>query len=145
MHFGAVLEGHHVLALCTAKTEFGNRGGGVGEKALLESRIDPGFGDNSRAVTRAGFMFVGVDQGIERGWIDESFFDQQRFERLDAQRGVGRHGLMFMVVVVFMSLGAGEFEGARRPGSQETASSSHELLCIVFTAPGGVSSGARSQ
>ena len=47
-------------------------------------------------------MFVGVDQHVECRRIDEPFFDQQRFERLDAQGGIGRNEGMLVLVVMLM-------------------------------------------
>jgi hypothetical protein len=33
-------------------------------------------------------VLIGIDHRIERGGVDEPFFNQQGFERLDAQRRV---------------------------------------------------------
>ena len=36
-------------------------------------------------------MLVGVDQRIKRGAVDEAFFHEERFERLDTQSWIGRY------------------------------------------------------
>ena len=60
--------------------------------------IDPGLRDDARAVARTDLGLVGVDDRVERRPIDQAFLDEQRFERLDPQRQVGRDCLVFVVI-----------------------------------------------
>jgi hypothetical protein len=78
--------------------ELRDRVGSIGEKALLIGWIDPGAPDYSRPVARADFVFVGIDQRIERRGIHQPLFHQQRFERLDTQGEIRRNSLMFAIV-----------------------------------------------
>ena len=77
-------------------------------------------------------MFVGIDQGIEGLSIDQSLFDEQRFKRLHAHRGVRRDRLSRVIMVLASSLGVdrgGRCPCGRHSGLQETASASvHRIL-----------------
>ena len=95
-------------------------------------RIDPGPRHHARAVARANLVFVGIDQGIEGVAIDQSLFDQQRFKRLHAQRGVRRDRLLRVTMVLASTLGVdrgGRCPCGRHSGLQETASAFvHRIL-----------------
>ena len=52
------------------------------------------------AVTGADLVFVDVDQGIQRGRIDQALFHQQGFQRLDPQRDGGGNFLAIIVVLM---------------------------------------------
>ena len=95
-----VFEHDHVFALAARVAELGDRGGGVGKQARLVGGIHPRAGDDAGAVARTDLCLVGVDNGVERGGIDEALFDQQRFERFDAQGDIGGDGLVVVVVIV---------------------------------------------
>src|SRR5262249_6159664 len=60
----------------------------------------PGARHNPRAVAWPDLVFVYVDDGVKRGGIDQSLFHEQRFERLRAQRRIGRNDLMIVIFVV---------------------------------------------
>ena len=77
-----------VLALSAAIAEFGERSTAVGQQALLVGRIDPGACNHPRAVVRAYFVLVGVDQSIDSRPVHQPLFDEQRFERFDSKRHV---------------------------------------------------------
>jgi len=51
---------------------------------------------------RADFMLVRVDDRIECSSIDQSFFDEKRFQRFYAKRQIRRNCLMVVIVVVFL-------------------------------------------
>ena len=93
---GRILDHHHVLALLAAETEFRDRLVGVRQQALLVGGINPGPRHHLRAVARANLVLVGVDQRVERGPIDQSLFDEQRFQRLHSQGHVRRNCLVSM-------------------------------------------------
>jgi hypothetical protein len=95
----SVLEHHHLFALVAGEPEFRDRRTGVPEQPLLVRGIDPGAGDDARAVARPDLGFERVDDPVERLSIDEPLFDEQRLERLDAQRRVGRNHLVFVILV----------------------------------------------
>ena len=82
-----------------SEAELPDGGSAVGEQTLFESRIDPGARHYLRAVARTDLMFVGVNQRVERGGIDQALFHQQRFQRFDPQCGTGRNQGMFVLVV----------------------------------------------
>ncbi len=73
---GGVLDHHHVLASEAAIAEFGDRGSGIGQQALLVRWIDPGSRDDARTVAWADFMLVGVDQRIKGCPLDQPFFNE---------------------------------------------------------------------
>jgi hypothetical protein len=84
-------------------------GGGrtrIGEKPLLEFGIDPSARHDARAVARPDFVLVGIDQGIERGRIDQALFDQQRLERHHPQGRV-RWQLLVVMVHPFLHVDGG--------------------------------------
>jgi len=68
----------------TAIAEFRDRGSGVSQQALLVSGINPGSCYYTRAVAWADLMLVDINQRIKRCWVDQPFFDQQRFKRLNS-------------------------------------------------------------
>ena len=108
--------------------ELRDRGSRIGQQALLVGGIDPGPCYHPRAVARADLVLVGIDQRIERRRIDQPFFDQQRFERLDSQGKVRRNRLVS--VIVAMVLRAGDVARRRRPASRQGTASSrvHPIL-----------------
>jgi hypothetical protein len=66
-----------------------------------------------------GLVLIEVDGGVDGRGIDHALLDQQRFERLHAQRDLGGHGLMVVRVILSRRLlrtdNAGH-EGARPGG-----------------------------
>jgi len=104
-----------MLALAAAVAELRDGGGGVGQQAFLICGIDPGARYHSRAVARSDLVLLRVDERIERSAIDQSLFDEQRFERLDTQSEVGRNFLV--IVIVWMMMGFHKIELVHgRPG-----------------------------
>jgi hypothetical protein len=95
-----VFQHSHVLALRASETQFGDGCGSVGEETLFVRGIDPGAGYYAGAVARADLVLIGIYEGVERGGIDQAFFDQQRFESFDAESGVGWDGLVVVMVIV---------------------------------------------
>ena len=73
--------------------------GGVIQQGLPESRIEPGFRNNLRAIVRTDFRFVGLDDGIESSRIDIAFLGQDGLERAYAQFGLGQFRMVVIVVV----------------------------------------------
>jgi phage terminase large subunit-like protein len=47
-------------------------------------------------------MLVGIDLSIKRRSVDQPFFDQQRFERLDSQGKVRRNRLVSVIVATVL-------------------------------------------
>ena len=73
------------------------------QKQFLVGGIAPGLGHNLRAVARPDASFVRFDKLIDGRRIDEAFFDEQRFEGLDAQHDVRRRiGVVVIVMMVVM-------------------------------------------
>jgi hypothetical protein len=95
-----VLDGDEMVADPADMTERAHRFGGVIQQGLLESRIGPGLGDNLRAIVRADPGFIGLDNGIERGWFDIAFFGQDRLERAHAQLGLRQFRMVVIVMMV---------------------------------------------
>jgi len=81
-------------------TERAHRLGGVIQQRPFEGRIGPGFGDDVRAIVRADFGLIGLDDGIERRRIDVAFLGQDRLQRADAQFGLRQFRMVVMVMVV---------------------------------------------
>ena len=129
MHLGRILDHHHVLALLASVAKLRNGRCGVGQQSLFVGGIGPSTRDDARAVPRADLVLVGVDQGIERRAIDQPFFNQQRFKRLDPQREVGGNGLM--AVAMLMVLRLGEIVSTRGARSRQKTASS----CVHSAAP----------
>jgi hypothetical protein len=77
MQLGGVLDHNHVFALQAAISEFRNGGVGVRQQASLVPRITPRPRDDTRAITGANFVLVGVDHRIERRRINHPLFDEQ--------------------------------------------------------------------
>ena len=97
-----VLDHHHVLALAPREAQLeAIAGGGVAQQPFLVGRVAPGAGHHPGAVLRADPVLVGVDQLVERGRIDQPLLDQQRLERLNPERQLGRWlGVIMGVVLV---------------------------------------------
>src|SRR5205814_2135589 len=72
--------------------------GAILEQSLFESGIGPGLGHNLRAVVRADFRFIGLDDGIERGRLDVAFLGQDRLECAYATFGLRQVGMVVIVV-----------------------------------------------
>ncbi len=83
-----VLDDDHVLTLPAGVTQFGDGGGGIREQPLLVGRVYPGPRHDPRAVARPDLVLERVNERVERGGIDQALFDEQRLERLDAERQV---------------------------------------------------------
>ncbi|MEJ0066801.1 MAG: hypothetical protein WDM85_16420 [Caulobacteraceae bacterium] len=54
------------------------------------------------AIARPDLVLVVVDDGVERGRVDQPLLDQQRLQRLDPQRYVGRRFLAMVVLMAVM-------------------------------------------
>jgi hypothetical protein len=74
--------------------------GSVLEEALLEGWVEPRFGNDASATLRSELLLEVVEHPVDRDWVDDAAFDQQRFERLGAQRA------RVIVVVVFAHAGS---------------------------------------
>src|SRR5262249_36878135 len=112
VHLGRVLDDDHVLALHPTVAKFSDSGVGVSKKTLLVGWVGPGASNDAGAITRADFVLVGVDERIERGAVNQTFLDQERFESFDTEREVGRNGLM----IVIMSVSVGRFRHSNSYG-----------------------------
>jgi hypothetical protein len=88
VHGRSVFNHHHVLTLRPAVSEFRDRGGTVSEQALPIGGIEPRTGDHTSAIAGPDLRFVRLDDGIDRGRIDHALLDEDRFERLDAERHI---------------------------------------------------------
>ena len=78
---------------------------GVFEQRLLERRIVPGLGDDTRAVVGPDLGLVGLDDGVERGRIDVALLGQHRLQRAHAQLRLGQLRTVLVIVVVVIVLG----------------------------------------
>ena len=95
----------HVLRLAARVAELGDGHRCIREQPPLVVGIDPRARDDSRSIVRADFRLDRLDDRVEGRRIHESFLDEQRLERLDAQRQVRWRRLMVVLVrVLRMSL-----------------------------------------
>ena len=127
-----------MLALLAAIAKLCDRVIGVRQQTLLVCWIAPGLRDHAGAVARSDLVLERVDERVERVAIHQSFFDQQGFERLHAQRQVRRDCL------VLLTLGqtgcrrrSGGCTGDRNSCPEETTSGSvHQVLVssLIHTA-----------
>src|SRR5207247_10699221 len=78
------------LGLPALGAVLGRRGGAIGEQPEPEVGVDPRPRHDPRAVARPDPRLVGVDDGVERGWVDEALVDEERLERPDAQLDVAQ-------------------------------------------------------
>ncbi len=120
MHLECVFDHHHVFALHPAIAELSDGGVGVGEQALFISGVGPGASYHAGTIARADLVLVGVNQCVQRSTVDQSFFDEERFEGLDAEGKVRRNGLVIVIMSVGELGGQGCSCGGRR-GRQEIA------------------------
>ena len=95
-----VLQRDDVLALAPGIADLGDRGRRVLEQPRAIGRIGPGLCDDARAVARPDFLFIGLDQQIERGWVDITLFGQHRFQRAHAKLGFGQLRMVMVVMMV---------------------------------------------
>ena len=101
VHLRPVLDDHDVFALRRLESDLGDRRGGIGKQTLLVGRVNPGPRHHACAVPAGpDFVFVRVDQGVERGRIDQALLYQQRFERLDPESQVVGDRLVLVVMIV---------------------------------------------
>jgi hypothetical protein len=91
-----------VFALLTTVAEFRYRGIRVDEQALFVRPIGPRARDNASAVARTDPVFIAIDQRVERRALDQTLFDQERFQGFDAKGHVGGNGLVLMFVLVIV-------------------------------------------
>jgi hypothetical protein len=70
--------------------ELRTRGVGVGKQARLECGVGPRVRYDPCAAQRADVPFEDAHQRIDGITRDQTFFDEQRFDRLGAQRRVRR-------------------------------------------------------
>src|SRR4051794_35832340 len=82
--------------------ERADRLAGILQQRRLERGISPGLGDDARAVLRTDPGLIGLDDGVEGCWLDIALFGQNRFQRANAQLGLGEFRV---IVVVVMMLG----------------------------------------
>ena len=83
-----------MFSMLTGVSDLSNRGPGIRQEARFICGVHPRARDHTGAVARTNFVFEGIDDCVERGGIDKSLFDEQRFQRLDAQGRVRRNHLM---------------------------------------------------
>ena len=83
---GVFSSDHHVLALRALEAELGDGGGAVVEQPRLVLRVGPRLGDDLGAVHRADGGLVGADERLDRLRVDQPALDEQRLQRLGAQR-----------------------------------------------------------
>jgi hypothetical protein len=104
-----VLDRDEMIAGARDVAERGDRRRRVLDQCLLERRIGPCLGDDLRAIVRTDLGLVGLDDGIERGWLYIALFGQDRFERADADLHLGqlRAVLVVMIVIVVVVCHAG--------------------------------------
>ena len=86
MNFRRVLQHHHVLALEPGKAQLGDCLAAVFDEALFVGGISPGSRHHLGAVARADALLEEVDDLVDRAGVDEALLDEERFQRLDAQR-----------------------------------------------------------
>jgi len=94
MYLGPVFHHQHVLTLPASVAQLGDRSWCVLQQTSLESGIDPRARHDLRSITGTNFVLHGIDQRVERGPVHQTFFHQERLERLDAQREVRRDRLV---------------------------------------------------
>ena len=82
-----ILHHPHVLALDSAESEFGNRGGRVLKQPAFVGGVAPCARDDLGAVKRPDVVLVSLDDPIDGVAGQQAFFHQQRFDRFRAQRG----------------------------------------------------------
>src|SRR5713226_3097724 len=72
------------------------------------------------AIARADLVLVSVNEGVQRGAVDQAFFDEERLEGFDAESEVRRDGLVLVVVGMRMGeLGSqGSSCGGHRSGQE---------------------------
>ena len=63
-------------------------------------RIGPGLGDDACTISRSDFLFIGLDQQVERSWIDITFLGQHGFQGANAQLDFRKLGMIVIVVVL---------------------------------------------
>lgn len=73
-----------MFALASRVPELRHSGGSIGQQKSLELRIDPSARHHACAVPRSNFMLEVIYQRIEGSGIDQTFFNQKRFEGFDA-------------------------------------------------------------
>ena len=74
---------------------------------MAERFVQPGSSDDAGAVLRSELFLEVVKDAIDSGGIDDTSFDEQRFEGLGAQRA----GLVWVVVSVVVVAGGGRCVG----------------------------------
>src|SRR5690349_17033710 len=72
----------------------------IGKQSFLVGRIEPCPRHNPRTIAWPDLIFVSIDDSIEGGGIDQSFFHEQRFERLGAEGRIGGNDLVFVVMIL---------------------------------------------
>src|SRR5450432_1731595 len=93
-----VLDDDQTLVVDAFEAELGDCRRAVLQEPLLIGGVEPGARHHPRAVAGADLRLVGLDDEIERRRIDQALFREQRFERLDAQRGIREGFAMPMVL-----------------------------------------------
>lgn len=76
---------------------------------MLVIRVDPRAGHHPCAITGTDFVFETIDQSVERGGIDDPFFDQKGFERLNPKGRIRRHCLMLVILILILLADVTEF------------------------------------
>lgn len=137
VHLWSVLHYHSMFALSAGVAQFGDRGRRVRQQPFLVGGIDPRARNHPRTIPWPDFVLHGVDQRVERGAIHQALFHEQRLERLDAQREIGRDGLMLVPGGLGRSPGRDPIgicrrrSHCRRGGFQEAATSFvHQMLLV---------------
>ena len=91
-----------MLALAAVKPQLGHNRGGIFQKRLFKIRLGPCARHNMRAIFGANFIFIGINDRIQRGRVDQPLLRQQAFQRFYPQRRVGRQQGMGVVVIVIV-------------------------------------------
>ena len=85
MELGRVLHNNHVLALQAGVTKRSNCGRRFRRQPPLKLLIDPRLGDNAGPIVRADFFLVGLDQKIERSWLNVALLGENTLKSAHTQ------------------------------------------------------------
>src|SRR5262249_18032519 len=99
------------------------RAGGhrITQKSFPEPRVDPRPGNHAGAVARSDLAFVGVDDRIQTGRVNQPLLYQELLERLNSRSGTVFGGVMVMFAHCFVPLPCG-----RAP---ETSGCPERVMC----------------
>lgn len=94
-----------MLALAATMAKLGDHPVSIGQQSGAEFGIVPGAGDKAGPDLRTNIALIKVDDGVQRGRVDQPFFDQNCLQRLHPKRGFGRQKAVRIVIVMVMRHG----------------------------------------